>query len=154
MKTDIEIAQEAKMLPIGQVAAKLFVSEEDLEYYGKYKAKFADSLYGKLLDKPDGKLVLMTAVNPTPAGEGKTTTTVGLGQAKAWEKRGDRAARAFSWAVFWHKGRRCGRGVCAGGAYGGFKPAFYRGFSRHYLGEQFACSDVRQSYAAGQRAEN
>ena len=81
MKTDIEIAQEAKMLPIGQVAAKLFVSEEDLEYYGKYKAKFADSLYGKLLDKPDGKLVLMTAVNPTPAGEGKTTTTVGLGQA-------------------------------------------------------------------------
>ncbi|MDE7325581.1 MAG: formate--tetrahydrofolate ligase [Lachnospiraceae bacterium] len=81
MKTDIEIAQEAKMLPIGQVAAKLGVSEEDLEYYGKYKAKFADSLYGKLLEKPDGKLVLMTAVNPTPAGEGKTTTTIGLGQA-------------------------------------------------------------------------
>lgn len=81
MKTDIEIAQEANMLPIGQVAAKLLVPEEDLEYYGKYKAKFADSLYGKLEGKPDGKLVLMTAVNPTPAGEGKTTTTVGLGQA-------------------------------------------------------------------------
>lgn len=81
MKTDIEIAQEAKMLPIGQVAAALDISEDDLDYYGKYKAKLADSLYGKLEGRRDGKLVLVTAINPTPAGEGKTTTTVGLGQA-------------------------------------------------------------------------
>lgn len=81
MKTDIEIAQEAKMLPIGQVAAALDISEDDLDFYGKYKAKFADSLYEKLKGRKDGKLVLVTAINPTPAGEGKTTTTVGLGQA-------------------------------------------------------------------------
>lgn len=93
MKTDIEIAQEAKMLPIGGVAAKLGISEDDLEYYGKYKAKFADSLYEKIKTRPDGKLVLMTAINPTPAGEGKTTTTVGLGQALA--KLGKKAVIAL-----------------------------------------------------------
>lgn len=81
MKTDIEIAQEAKLLPIQEVAAKLELSEEYLEYYGKYKAKFSDSLWEEIKDRPDGKLILVTAINPTPAGEGKTTTTVGLGQA-------------------------------------------------------------------------
>ena len=81
MMTDIEIAQSAVMQPIGQVAARLGITEEDLEYYGRYKAKFADSLYKKLEDKKDGKLILVTAINPTPAGEGKTTITVGLGQA-------------------------------------------------------------------------
>ncbi len=69
------------MQPIGRVAEKLGISEEDLDYYGKYKAKFSDSLYAKLEGRSDGRLVLVTAVNPTPAGEGKTTTTVGLGQA-------------------------------------------------------------------------
>ncbi len=81
MKTDIEIAQEAKLLPIKEVAKKLGITEEDLELYGKNKAKFADSLYKKLEGNKDGKLILVTAINPTPAGEGKTTTTVGLGQA-------------------------------------------------------------------------
>ncbi len=81
MKSDIEIAQTASMQPIGRVAEKLGISEEDLDYYGKYKAKFSDSLYAKLEGRSDGRLVLVTAVNPTPAGEGKTTTTVGLGQA-------------------------------------------------------------------------
>ncbi|MDE7300309.1 MAG: formate--tetrahydrofolate ligase [Lachnospiraceae bacterium] len=81
MKSDIEIAQAASLQPIGLVAEKLGISEEDLDYYGKYKAKFSDSLYGKLAGRSDGKLVLVTAINPTPAGEGKTTTTVGLGQA-------------------------------------------------------------------------
>lgn len=81
VKTDIEIAQEAKLLPIQEVAAKLELSEEYLEYYGKYKAKFSDSLWEEIKDRPDGKLILVTAINPTPAGEGKTTTTVGLGQA-------------------------------------------------------------------------
>lgn len=81
MKSDIEIAQEAELKHIREVAAKLDIDEEDLEYYGKYKAKLSDELFEKLKDRHDGKLVLVTAINPTPAGEGKTTTTVGLGQA-------------------------------------------------------------------------
>ena len=83
MKTDIQIAQEAKMLPIKEVAAAYGMTEDDLELYGKYKAKLTDELWEKVKDRPDGKLVLVTAINPTPAGEGKTTTTVGLGQALA-----------------------------------------------------------------------
>ncbi|MDD5936790.1 MAG: formate--tetrahydrofolate ligase [Clostridiales bacterium] len=81
MKTDIEIAQEAKMIHIREVAKKLDIKEDDLDYYGKYKAKFTDELWDQIKDRKDGKLVLVTAINPTPAGEGKTTTTVGLGQA-------------------------------------------------------------------------
>ena len=81
MKSDIAIAQEAKLKHIKDVAAQLDIDEDYLEYYGKYKAKLSDELYEKLKDRPDGKLVLVTAINPTPAGEGKTTTTIGLGQA-------------------------------------------------------------------------
>ena len=81
MKTDIEIAQEAVMLPIKDVAASIGVEEDDLELYGKYKAKFSDEYLKKVESNPNGKLVLVTAINPTPAGEGKTTTTVGLGEA-------------------------------------------------------------------------
>ncbi len=81
MKTDIEIAQEAVLDPIREVAAKLSIPEEDLELYGKYKAKLSDGLLERTKDNPDGKLVLVTAINPTPAGEGKTTTSIGLGQA-------------------------------------------------------------------------
>lgn len=81
MKTDIQIAQEAKMVHIKEVAAKLNISEDELELYGKYKAKLSDELWDKIKDNKDGKLVLVTAINPTPAGEGKTTTSVGLGQA-------------------------------------------------------------------------
>lgn len=81
MKTDIEIAQEANMIPIKEVAASYGIAEDDLELYGKYKAKLSDELWEQVKDRPDGKLVLVTAINPTPAGEGKTTTTVGLGQA-------------------------------------------------------------------------
>ncbi|NLC94591.1 MAG: formate--tetrahydrofolate ligase, partial [Bacilli bacterium] len=80
-KSDLEIAQEAKLLPIKEVAEKLGISEDDLEYYGKYKAKLSLKLKEKLSDKPDGKLILVTAITPTPAGEGKSTTTVGLGEA-------------------------------------------------------------------------
>lgn len=80
-KSDIEIAQEAKMLPIVQVASKLGINEEELEPYGRYKAKLNQKLWERVQDRPDGKLVLVTAINPTPAGEGKTTTTVGLGEA-------------------------------------------------------------------------
>lgn len=81
MKTDIEIAQEAVMLPISQVAQRVGIEEEDLEHYGKYKAKLSDDVWEKVKADPDGKLILVTAINPTPAGEGKTTTTVGLGDA-------------------------------------------------------------------------
>ena len=81
MKTDIEIAQEATMLPIKEVAAAYGIGEDDLELYGKYKAKITDELWEEVKDRKDGKLVLVTAINPTPAGEGKTTTSVGLGDA-------------------------------------------------------------------------
>ena len=81
MKTDIQIAQEAKMLPIKEVAANIGVTEDDIELYGKYKAKLSDEYFEKIKNNEDGKLILVTAINPTPAGEGKTTVTVGLGQA-------------------------------------------------------------------------
>ena len=81
MKTDIEIAQEAQMVHVKEVAAKLDIAEEELDLYGKYKAKLSDELIHRIENNPDGKLVLVTAINPTPAGEGKTTVTVGLGQA-------------------------------------------------------------------------
>ena len=81
MKSDIEIAQEAQMLPIQEVTKKLDITMDDLELYGKYKAKLSDELWNDVKDREDGKLILVTAINPTPAGEGKTTVTVGLGQA-------------------------------------------------------------------------
>jgi len=81
MLTDIEIAQQAKMLKINEIASNLGVSEDDLEPYGHYKAKLSEQLFTKLKDKPDGKLILVTAINPTPAGEGKTTISVGLAEA-------------------------------------------------------------------------
>ncbi len=81
MKTDIQIAQETVMQPIKDVAVRYGIGEDDLELYGKYKAKLTDELWDKVKDRSDGKLVLVTAINPTPAGEGKTTTTIGLGDA-------------------------------------------------------------------------
>ena len=81
MKSDIEIAQEAKLEPIAKIAEALGMNEDDYELYGKYKAKITDEYIASIKDRPEGKLVLVTAINPTPAGEGKTTTTVGLGQA-------------------------------------------------------------------------
>ncbi|HHV83008.1 MAG TPA: formate--tetrahydrofolate ligase, partial [Tepidanaerobacter syntrophicus] len=81
MKTDIEIAQEAKIRPIKEIAESIGLEEKDIYYYGPYKAKVNIDVYNKLKDKKDGKLILVTAITPTPAGEGKTTTTVGLGDA-------------------------------------------------------------------------
>ena len=81
MKSDIEIAQEALLEPITSVAAGLGIDVDDLELYGKYKAKISDEYMNRISQNPDGKLILVTAINPTPAGEGKTTTSVGLGQA-------------------------------------------------------------------------
>ena len=93
MLTDIEIAQQAKMRPIAEVAEKIGIEYDDLELYGKYKAKLSADVWKKVKDNPDGKLVLVTAINPTPAGEGKTTITVGLGQAMA--KIGKKASIAL-----------------------------------------------------------
>lgn len=93
MKSDIEIAQEAQMIHIREVAKQLDISEDDLEFYGKYKAKLTDELWEEAKDRKDGKLILVTAINPTPAGEGKTTTSVGLGQ--AFGKMGKKAAVAL-----------------------------------------------------------
>lgn len=93
MKSDIEIAQQARIRPIAEIASGLEISPKELELYGNYKAKISEPLYQRVLKRPAGKLVLVTAVNPTPAGEGKTTTTVGLGQAMA--KIGEKAVIAL-----------------------------------------------------------
>ena len=81
MKTDIEIAQEARMSPIIDIARSIGLDEDDIELYGKYKAKVSLGVWDRIKDRPSGKVVLVTAINPTPAGEGKTTNTVGLGMA-------------------------------------------------------------------------
>ncbi len=81
MKTDVEIAQSAKMQPITEIAARIGIEPNELELYGPYKAKISLDIMKRIEDKPQGKLVLVTAISPTPAGEGKTTTTIGLGQA-------------------------------------------------------------------------
>ena len=93
MKTDIQIAQEAVMEPIVEVAKQLGMREDELELYGRYKAKITDTYMERVEKNPDGKLILVTAINPTPAGEGKTTTSVGLGQAFA--KLGKKAVIAL-----------------------------------------------------------
>ncbi len=105
MKTDIQIAQEAKMAHIKDVAGTLGIHEDELEFYGKYKAKLSDDVWERVKGNPDGKLVLVTAINPTPAGEGKTTTTVGLGQ--AMEKISKRAVVAL-------RNDRCLRNIVVG----------------------------------------
>ena len=108
MKTDIEIAQEATLLPIKEVAANIGIKEDDLELYGKYKAKFDSHFMDEVKNNEDGKLVLVTAINPTPAGEGKTTTSVGVSQ--ALNKLGKKTICAL---------REPSLGPCFGGAAGG-----------------------------------
>ncbi len=93
MKSDIEIAMEAELKPIQEVAGRLDIMPDELDLYGKYKAKLTDDLWERIKERPDGKLILVTAINPTPAGEGKTTTTVGLGQ--AMDKIGKKAVIAL-----------------------------------------------------------
>lgn len=128
MKTDIEIAQETKMLPITTVASQYGITEDDLELYGKYKAKISNELWQEIKDRPDGKLILVTAINPTPAGEGKTTTSIGLAQAMA--KCGKKAMLALRepslGPCFGIKGGSCRRRICPGCSDGGLKPSFYR----------------------------
>ena len=124
MKTDVEIAQEAQMQHIREIAAKLGLTEDDIELYGKYKAKISLDAWNKVKNGPDGKLVLVTAINPTPAGEGKTTTSVGL--ADAFHKLGHKVAVALRepslGPCFGLKGGAAGggraTGMSRGGAYG------------------------------------
>ena len=100
MRSDIEIALGAEMEPIQNVASKLDIKEEELDLYGRYKAKLTDDLWERVKDRPDGKLILVTAINPTPAGEGKTTTTVGLGQ--AMDKLGKKALSFLQYLIVNH----------------------------------------------------
>ncbi len=142
MKTDIQIAQEAQMAHIKEVAASIGIQEEDLEFYGKYKAKLSDELGEKIKDKKDGKLVLVTAINPTPAGEGKTTTTVGLGQAMA--KLGKKALIALREPSL---GPCFGiKGGAAGGGYAQVVPM--EDLNLHFTGDFHAITSANNLLAA------
>jgi formate--tetrahydrofolate ligase len=142
MKTDIEIAQEAKMLPITEVAKKVGLKEDDLELYGKYKGKVSLDVYKRLQDKPDGKLILMTAINPTPAGEGKSTTTIGLGQALA--KMGKKTMMTLREPSL---GPSFGiKGGAAGGGYSQVVPM--EDINLHFTGDFHAISTAHNLLAA------
>ncbi len=142
MKTDIEIAQEAKMLPIKDVAASYGIGEDELELYGKYKAKLTDELWERVKDRPDGKLVLVTAINPTPAGEGKTTTTVGLGQALGkMEKKAIIALREPSLGPCFGI-----KGGAAGGGYAQVVPM--EDLNLHFTGDFHAITSANNLLAA------
>ena len=142
MKTDIQIAQEATMLPIKDVAANYGITEDDLELYGKYKAKFSDAFMNSLDEKPDGKLVLMTAINPTPAGEGKTTTSIGLAQ--ALEKLGKKSVLALREPSL---GPCFGiKGGAAGGGYSQVVPM--EDLNLHFTGDFHAITSANNLLAA------
>ncbi len=142
MKTDIQIAQEAVMEPIGSVAGKLSIGEEELELYGKYKAKISDDHLRKIKGNPDGKLILVTAINPTPAGEGKTTTSIGLGQ--AFGRLGKKAAVVL---------REPSLGPCfgikGGAAGGGYAQAVpMEDLNLHFTGDFHAVTSANNLLAA------
>lgn len=142
MKTDIEIAQEAVKLPIKEVAEQYGITEDDLELYGKYKAKITDELWQEVKNRPDGKLVLVTAINPTPAGEGKTTTSIGL--ADAFTKLGKKSMIAL---------REPSLGPCfgikGGAAGGGFAQVVpMEDLNLHFTGDFHAITSANNLLAA------
>ncbi|MBM7685147.1 formate--tetrahydrofolate ligase [Defluviitalea raffinosedens] len=142
MKTDIEIAQEAVMKPITEIASELNIDADDLELYGKYKAKLSDTLWDKIKDKKNGKLVLVTAINPTPAGEGKTTISVGLGQALC--KKGRKAIVALREPSL---GPCMGvKGGAAGGGYAQVVPM--EDINLHFTGDIHAISAAHNLLSA------
>lgn len=142
MKTDIQIAQEAKMLPIKEVAKKLNIEEDELELYGKYKAKLSDELEERIKNNSNGKLILVTAINPTPAGEGKTTTSVGLGQ--AFCKMGKKAVIALREPSL---GPCFGiKGGAAGGGYAQVVPM--EELNLHFTGDFHAITSANNLLAA------
>ncbi len=142
MLTDIEIAQQAKMMKIKDIAAKLGIEEDELEPYGHYKAKLSQRLIDRVKDKPDGKLILVTAINPTPAGEGKTTTSVGL--AEGMNKIGKKACLALRepslGPVFGVKGG------AAGGGYAQVVPM--EDINLHFTGDMHAITAANNLLAA------
>ena len=142
MLTDIEIAQQTKLRPIAEIARELGVREEELEPYGRFKAKLNDGLFSRLKEGPDGKLILVTAINPTPAGEGKTTTTAGLGQAMA--KIGKKAVIALRepslGPVFGIKGG------AAGGGYAQVLPM--EDINLHFTGDMHAITSANNLLCA------
>ncbi|MBE6099607.1 MAG: formate--tetrahydrofolate ligase [Anaerovibrio sp.] len=142
MKTDVEIAQEAKMLPIYEVAKSLAIDEDDLELYGKYKAKISLGAWNKVKGNKDGKLILVTAINPTPAGEGKTTTSVGL--ADAFHKMGKKIAVALREPSL---GPCFGlKGGAAGGGYAQVVPM--EDINLHFTGDFHAITTAHNLLAA------
>ena len=142
MKTDIQIAQEAKMAPIVDVAKNLGITEDELELYGKYKAKISDDYLQKIQSNTDGKLILVTAINPTPAGEGKTTTSVGLGQ--AFGKLGKKAIIALREPSL---GPCFGvKGGAAGGGYAQVVPM--EDLNLHFTGDFHAITSANNLLAA------
>ena len=142
MLTDIEIAQQAKMLKIGQIAEKLGISEEEIEPYGHYKAKLSQKLFDRVKDNPDGKLILVTAINPTPAGEGKTTTSVGLceGMNKIGKKTCVALREPSLGPVFGIKGG------AAGGGYSQVVPM--EDINLHFTGDMHAITAANNLLAA------
>ena len=142
MLTDIEIAQQASLRPISEIAQNLGIQEEELEPYGRYKAKVNEALFTRLEEKPDGKLILVTAINPTPAGEGKTTTSVGLGEAMA--KIGKKAVIALRepslGPVFGIKGG------AAGGGYAQVLPM--EDINLHFTGDMHAITSANNLLCA------
>ena len=142
MKSDIEIAQEAKMIHIRDVAKQIGISEDDLEMYGKYKTKLTDELWEEVKDREDGKLILVTAINPTPAGEGKTTTSVGLGE--AFGRMGKKAAIALREPSL---GPCFGiKGGAAGGGYAQVVPM--EELNLHFTGDFHAITSANNLLAA------
>ena len=142
MLTDIEIAQQAKMKKITEIAANLGIEEDEVEQYGRYKAKLNQKLFNRLADKPDGKLILVTAINPTPAGEGKTTTSVGL--CEAMNKTGRKSILALRepslGPVFGIKGG------AAGGGYSQVVPM--EDINLHFTGDMHAITAANNLLAA------
>ena len=142
MLTDIEIAQQTKLRPIAEIAEELHICPEELEPYGRFKAKLNDDLFKRLENEPDGKLILVTAINPTPAGEGKTTTTAGLGQAMA--KIGKKAVIALRepslGPVFGIKGG------AAGGGYAQVLPM--EDINLHFTGDMHAITSANNLLCA------
>ena len=155
-KSDIEISQAATMTPIVEIASKrLGIAAKNLDPYGHYKAKVSMDYIKSLKDKPNGKLILVSAITPTPAGEGKTTTTVGL--TDALNRIGKKAMLCLRepslGPVVRHEGRRGRRRLRAGGADGGHQPPLHRRLPRHHLREQPPGGPARQSHLLGQRAQ-
>ncbi len=129
--SDIEIARNAKLKDIREVAKDMGLNEEEIESYGKCKAKITEDAFKRLENKEDGKLILVTAINPTPLGEGKTTMSIGLADGlKKIGKKSILALREPSLRTcFWNKGRSNRRRLCSNSSYGRYKFTFYRRYT-------------------------